>query len=118
MTQITLFPEYDINIETKADFKKAIENGTIDNLCLLSLSRIAYQRGKLQRPIISVNELTIIPAWRSMCDSTSISQIESEITNNLYMQVRNNTVCNVTNEIHTILNGQDIAELYRIWKNN
>lgn len=118
MTQTTLFPEYELELDTIQDFKNAIQNGLIDNLCVYSLARTAYNRGKMKQSILAVNELTIIPAWRNMCTKDDIITIETSPNHGLYMLMNKNKVQTVTSEVYRLLTENDIRAIYAIWLHN
>lgn len=118
MTQLSLFPEYDITLDNINEFKKAIKNGIIDNLCIYSLARTAYNRSKMRQSLLAVDELTIIPAWKSMCGENDRLKIEKSPNHGLYMHMINGKITNVTNNAYTLLTENDIRAIYAIWLHN
>lgn len=118
MIQTTLFPEYELELGTIQDFKNAIQKGIVDNLCVYSLARTAYNRGKMKQSILAVSELTIIPAWRDMCTKDDIITIEASPNHGLYMLMNTNKVQAVTSKAYTLLTENDIRAIYTIWLHN
>ena len=114
----TLFPEYELELDSIQVFKNAIATGLVDNLCVYSLARMAYNRGKMKHPILAVDELTIIPAWRDMCKKENIATIEASPNHGLYMLMNQSKVENVTSNAYRLLNENDIRAIYSIWLHN
>lgn len=115
-TQLTLFPEYvNVNPLTDNDFYQALHQGLINNVSIEWTCKRAFLANKIQFSIIPVDELTIIPAWKTLCNDNVIEAIEKSPYHNLYVKIEDNRVIGASKNIIDLLTTYEVTVIYQYW---
>lgn len=115
-TQLTLFEASVVNTDTYESFYQSLRNGLVDNISLEWACKRAFLHQKILFSIIPVDELTIIPAWRDLCEVDVIPTIEASPYHNLYVKIQNGHVVAAAPNIKDIVSIYNMDIIYNFMK--
>lgn len=113
--QLSLFPVAEVIVDSANDFLHAVQNNQINNVSLVWAKYREVQKGNTLTSIISLADLTMIPAWRNLCDSVIVKQIE-QATTELFVKFYEGKVVKVAENVKDLMTNYEISALYPYWR--
>ena len=113
--QTTLF-ENEVVIDSEFGLYQAAQSGAIDNSELLELSKASYMKNQLHTAMLTVMELTSIPAWRNLCTPEQAEVIEQSPKKGLYVKMADGKVMNVSQNMKDLLSRNELDIIFMLWR--
>lgn len=116
MQQLSLFEEV-LTIQDTDEFFQASVHGELDSCALMWSNNRAFMANKSLFSIITVAQLTDIPAWRNLCThDDQIKAVEASPRTGLFIKLYGGNVHQIATNVSELLSYYELHDIFPHWK--